>query len=307
MSDKKILCLLVLYKPDKKILHEAISAIANQVEYIWISDNTPGGYSQIDEILNINKAKISYEYMLRNVGIAHAQNIGIKYAIKNDYDFVYMLDQDSISPLGLVDNLEEEFLRLRKKGINVGGVGPQPFNRDTGKKYVATIKKGKLIDVSVREVSELINSASLIDVNMFKDVGLMEDSLFIDAVDFELCWRASFLRGYRFFQISSLSLNHKLGEGDRYLCGMAIKIPTPFRTYYLYRNYICLCRRKYVPLYWKVSNGIKFFFKYFYLSLFVTPRFEYFRNINRGICDGVFNKFDDFALDEKSYNMEAKC
>lgn len=279
----------MLYNPSPDVLQKNIDAIVGQVELLWISDNTPGGFDGIKTIIAAYPDKVKYTLMDGNVGIAKAQNAGIQFALENQYDFVYFLDQDSISPEGIVDGLLKQYQDLEKDGYKVGGVGPQPFNRDTGKAYLASIKKGHPIKDGVKEVSELINSASLMAVRLFQDAGLMDESLFIDGVDHELCWRAGYKAQYRFFMVTSLFLNHKLGEGDQHFMGLTVKIPTPFRTYFQFRNYFWLLRRGYVPTYWKVSNGIKYFGKYFYYPLFCRPRVNYLRNINRGIFDGIFH------------------
>lgn len=290
MRKEKVICILVLYKPSLEILMDAIRTIVNQVDFIWISDNTPRGFRDINTIIDVYNFKVKYVQMDGNVGIARAQNEGIKYAINNDYDFVYFLDQDSISPEGIVDNLLEKFQELEKDGIKVGGVGPQPFNRETGKEYRASVKKGHFIKDGIKEVTELINSASLIKVDLFSNVGMMDESLFIDGVDHELCWRAHNIEKYRFFMITSLLLSHKLGEGDQKFGIISVKIPTPFRVYYQFRNYFKLIRRKYVPVYWKVSNGIKYLCKYFYYPIFCKSGTLYLKNMNRGIVDGIKNK-----------------
>ncbi len=289
-KNMKVLCVLVLYNPSFDILLEAIESITQQVDLLWISDNTPDGYDGIDSIISTYSDRVKYALMDGNVGIAKAQNEGIRYAINNNFDFVYFLDQDSISPERIVDNLLLKFQELEKEGFKVGGVGPQPFNRETGKEYRASVKKGHYIKEGIKEVTELINSASLIRVDLFRSIGMMDESLFIDGVDHELCWRAHHLEKYRFFMITSLLLSHKLGEGDQHFMGITVKIPTPFRTYYQFRNYFYLIRRNYVPIYWKVSNGIKYLGKYFYYPLFCKQKGRYFTNINRGIIDGIFHK-----------------
>lgn len=290
MQRKKIICVLVLYDPSPEILQKNIDAIVGQVDLLWISDNTPGGFDGIKTITAAYLDKVKYNLMDGNVGIAKAQNAGIQFALENQYDFVYFLDQDSISPESIVDNLLVKFQELVDDGIKVGGVGPQPFNRETGKEYRASVKKGHYIKEGIKEVTELINSASLIKVDLFRSTGMMDESLFIDGVDHELCWRAHHLEKYRFFMITSLLLSHKLGEGDQHFMGITVKIPTPFRTYYQFRNYFYLIRRNYVPIYWKVSNGIKYLGKYFYYPLFCKQKGRYFTSINRGIVDGIFYK-----------------
>lgn len=288
MKEKRVLCILVLYKPNVDLLYHVISSVINQVETLWISDNTPGGFSAVDDIRNKYCNKLIYHKMNGNEGIAKAQNKGIRYAVDSRYDFVYFLDQDSISPDNIVKGLLRMFLILESKGYKVGGVGPQPFNRDTGKAYLPNIHKGSMIENNVKQVTELISSASLISVNLFKEVGSMDEKLFIDAVDHELCWRSTYQAGYCFFMITSLLLSHKLGQKDKRFMGITVRVPAPVRCYYLYRNYFLLINRNYIPLYWKISNGVKFFCKLFYFPLFCIPRLEYFTYINRGIWDGLF-------------------
>ena len=237
---KKVICVLVLYNPSANVLKKNIEAIIGQVDFLWISDNTPSGFKGIQEIISSYPKKIEYALMDGNVGIAKAQNEGIRLAIDHEFDFVYFIDQDSISPDKIVAGLLDEFSKLHDEGYKVGGIGPQPFNRDTGKAYLASVKKGCSIRDGIIEVSELINSASLISVNLFKEVGLMDEALFIDGVDHELCWRARNGERYRFFMVTSLPLSHKLGEGDRFFLGISVKVSTPFRTYYQYRNYFML-------------------------------------------------------------------
>lgn len=287
---KRILCILVLYKPTDCLLKQVVESIINQVEIIWISDNTPEGYDKISEITNKYSDMVVYSQMNGNVGIAKAQNQGIRYAIENHYDYIYFLDQDSISPAGIVNSLVEGYELIAGKGIKIGGIGPQPINRVTGKDYpVNIIGYPQIPGNFIVEVRDLMNSASLINVGLFCEVGMMDESLFIDGVDHELCWRA-YAKGYKFFLNKNLSLSHKLGEGDQRLFGKTIKIPTPFRTYYQFRNYFWLLRRNYVPLNWKISNGIKYLLKYFYYPLFCNHGNNYFKNINKGIINGLLGK-----------------
>ena len=286
----KVICVLVLYKPSLTILDKVIDAVIQQVDFLWVSDNTPGGSAGAYDLISHYSEKANYFLMDGNEGIARAQNRGIIYALENGYDFIYFLDQDSISPLGLVYGLKSKFVSLEHDGINVGGIGPQPINRDTGKRYQANINKGVYIRDDVREVSEIICSASLVKCQLFKVVGLMDEDLFIDNVDQEICWRSSQIAGYRFFMIMSLFLSHKVGEGDHRFLGVSVKIYVPFRMYYQYRNYFYLIRRAYVPIYWKFSNGVKYFCKFFYCCLFCESKKQYLVNIVKGTFNGLLLK-----------------
>ena len=83
----RIICVLVLYNPDIKLINPVIQSIISQVDLLWISDNTPSPVKIpiIDEF----QEKIIYKKMDGNIGIAAAQNYGIKYAIENNYKYLY--------------------------------------------------------------------------------------------------------------------------------------------------------------------------------------------------------------------------
>ncbi|MDE6859043.1 MAG: glycosyltransferase family 2 protein [Duncaniella sp.] len=275
--------IVVLYNPEYNLLKKSIDSVYSQLDYLYVIDNTKG-INHADWFQN--DSKILYTPLSDNLGIAEAQNIALDKCLDKS-DFIFFLDQDSITPDFLIESLLNKFFQLKKSGVNVGAIGPRPYNRDEGKKYLGSIKKGIPIGNNLSEVSELINSASLIPVEAFRKAGLMDSTLFIDGVDHEWCWRAKYRGNYRFFIDEDTLLSHKLGEGDRHFLWKKVAIPTPFRTYYQYRNFFRLLKRGYVPTYWKVSNAVKYAVKLFYYPLFISPRKEYLRNIFNGIVDGI--------------------
>lgn len=283
-EQKKIGCVLVLYNPNKILLKDVLLAINNQVDGIFISDNSPQK-TEFDFSVYRN---ITYYFMGGNKGIASAQNVGIRYFEQSNYDFIFFLDQDSICPDFLVENLYKNYFFLKERNIRVGAVGPRPYNRVENKKYEGAITKGVKITNNITELNELISSASFIPIENFRVVGYMEDDLFIDGVDFEWCWRAKKINNLRFFIAEDVMLSHQLGDKNMFFLFKKISVHNPFRQYYRYRNFFKLIKRDYVPLYWKVSNLVKYFIKYFYFPFFVSPRKEYFYNINRGVYDGIF-------------------
>ena len=287
MNDKIIIgCVVVLYNPDYSILHKVLSSAITQTDALFIADNS---YKDNSDFLLKNFDSVTYKKMSSNVGIAKAQNTGVLYFMENNFTHVILLDQDSIMAENLVPTLIKDMKSLSKI-MQFGGIGPRPINRETNKKYLASINKGNLITTNITEVSELISSGSLIPLKNFSDVGLLENELFIDGVDHEWCWRAREARGLRFFISEEALLSHHLGEGDRFFVVRKVAIPTPFRTYYQFRNYLILFRRSYVPIYWKLSNGFKFLIKFFYFPIFVKPRVDYLKNILNGIKDGILYK-----------------
>ena len=276
-------CVIVLYNQDNNLISIILDKILKQVDEVYISDN-----SFINQASKFNgNINVYYNFLGGNVGIAKAQNEGVKYFIQKKYDYLIFLDQDSIPPINLVKELTIELLKLSENGINIGAIGPRPFNIRENKAYKGSVKAGKKIRPNLTKVTELISSASLIPIRNFLEVGLLDSDLFIDGVDHEWCWRASHKLKCQFFILESVKLDHMLGEGDRTFLFKKIAIPSPFRVFYQYRNYFILLKRGYVPFYWKVSNGLKYFIKYFYYSMILESKKEYFKQMNKGICAGL--------------------
>lgn len=235
-----------------------------QVDKLYVIDNSPCRA----EHPVLGHAKIGYEFLDGNKGIAYAQNQGLKQLRKDSLDFCFFIDQDSIVEEDLVHKLYNHYCFLSEQGYRVGGIGPRPINRQIGKEYRGTIKNGYLIAPNITEVGQIISSSSFIPIENFNTVGDLDAFLFIDGVDHEWCWRCTYLTGMRFFISEDTHLSHQLGEGDRRFLWRRIAIATPFRTYYQFRNYFILSSRKYVPLYWKVATGIKCMIRIFYYPIF---------------------------------------
>lgn len=280
--------LIVLYNPDWDLLNKGLNALLPQVDEVCVVDN-----SSENNLENFNNIpKIHYIPMLNNVGIASAQNIGIKYFMKQNFDFVVFSDQDSVAEKGLINSLLDVYKELLKINIKVAALGPMPINRISKKAYVTKSNirtiypQGELsMKYDILEMYSIISSFSVIKLDCFNEVGCMETELFIDGVDNEWGWRAYNKAKYRSFIVKNLTFSHFQG------CDINAKYKksTPFRTYFQYRNFIVLCKRSYVPIFWKVRNLIKFIIKLIYYPLFVSPRISYIKEICNGIKDGVLN------------------
>lgn len=282
-------CVIVLYNPDLTLLEKVLDSVCRQVNVVFLADNST------TTLVNkpwMNRTNTVYEKMDGNVGIAAAQNVGIDYLQKKACSHIIFMDQDSIMETGMVNLLMNGLTQLLNQQIPVGAIGPRVVNRMTKQSYVGSIKKGKPIDNALTEVTELISSGSLVPIEHFSSVGLFDEYLFIDAVDHEWCWRANLLQKLRFFIAEDTHLSHCLGEGDHWFL-VTVHKPTAFRCYYQYRNYFLLLRKKYVPLYWKLSNGIKYFVKFFYFPLAFSSKRSYLSHMVRGIHDGLF-KFKEW-------------
>lgn len=284
-----IIAIVVLYKPEGVKFIENLKSLSLQVDEICVVDNS----SDSNKKLLREVPHLIYFPQYKNIGIAAAQNIGLRYAIKKGYDYVLFSDPDSSIPTDAVENLFTTHKKLSENGYDVGAVGSTAYSEATGLPY--HIKDSFVLDIpelNVTEVTYTMNSISLIHTDLFKMVGFMDESLFIDGVDDEWCWRAANLLRKRFFIDRNVIIRHNLGKSKGKIGKRNISIASPRRLYYEYRNYIWLRRRDYVPRQWTKYNGWKYVVKLFYYPLFVTPRLENLKNILKGVKDGLFVRSD---------------
>ena len=70
-----------------------------------------------------------------NLGIAAAQNKGVRYAIKKEFDHILFSDPDSSIPADAVGKLLDTHKILTDCGYNVGAVGSTAYSETTGLPY----------------------------------------------------------------------------------------------------------------------------------------------------------------------------
>ena len=302
--NSEIYAVIVTYNPDIASFSEVIRGLLGQVDRIIIVDNNSKNILEIEGI--IRGTQVELIKFSENKGIAAAQNKGICYADSRQAKYILLMDQDTILPKGAVGALYKECTNLERKGLRVGAIGSD--YRDTHDGKLNTIwkangrklKKQEVVsgDADILEADFVIASGSLIPISTLKEVGLMEDDLFIDLVDIEWGLRAKSC-GYQSYQSSTHIMTHTLGAGRLNVFGKTVSLHSPIRNYYSIRNSILLTRRKYIGTAWRI-----YFFKRIipYLIVFgLFPNQKWLR-INfmmRAFVDGLVGRggrFDSAGL-----------
>jgi len=289
---RRILAITVTYQPLIDNLFRQIDILLDSKVDILVVDN---GSDNIDHILQ-RIAGYSYNVsalsLMMNIGIAAAQNRGIKYAIAQDYDYVLLMDQDSLPESNMVaellcgiemlpdaaaigPNFIDSQHRSRARFIRVEGLNIIRMGEDDSKNLV--------------EVDHLIASGSLLPVCHLKSIGVMDESLFIDYVDIEWALRAR-SRGFRSYGLFSAKMFHVLGDDHICILGRYVSVHSPLRHYYMVRNAILLYKRSYIPMNWKVVDGCKLIMKLSILLFFSKKRMENISAIFRGFLHGILDK-----------------
>ncbi len=298
----KTAAIIITYHPDLIVLGRLIEALLLQVQAIVVVDN--GSEKKVTNWLkNTGHIKTHSLLLHANKGIATAQNTGIKWATENGFKFVILFDQDSEPENEMVKNLQAAFISKTAQGFQVATIAPyyQDSRRDTISPFVV-VDRCRITRKPCREKAEIvevdfaISSGSLIPLDAIDAVGLMNEELFIDYVDVEWALRAK-LKGFRCYGACAARMRHSLGEPPVVLMGRQFTFHAPLRHYYLFRNAIWLYRQQWLPLQFKVADGMRLVFKYFFYTLFATPRRKHWRMMTRGIWHGLVGKMGKLPPD----------
>ncbi len=281
---KKIYSILVSYNPDIEELNQAVCRLKIQTDIVVVCNNSDYDIKFEDE------QEVKIFNFGENLGIAKAQSIGMKWAFENGADFILQMDQDSIPHGDLVKRLLECYEELTNSGCKIGLVGSQDYDKDSLKESKPKIDRGNsLKNINYIKINQVISSGTLISKECYDLVGEMDNDLFIDAVDYEYCWRAR-KQGFLVIKNIEAKIAHKFGNGIKKVLGITMIVPSPIRHYYQYRNLILLINRNYVSNYWKITNLLKQFLKFIFLPFILDKKKERFSYMIKGIKDGILRK-----------------
>ena len=264
---------IVLFNPDINRLKENISAVIVQCTHIYLVDNGSNNTDEVKELLNqYNQSKISILCNTENQGIAKALNQLTAAAQKGGFEWILTLDQDSVAP----SNIAEEFEKYTNN-LNAGMLCPVICDRNKG--VVVEAKDG------YKEIDECITSGSLLNIKAWSEIGGFDESMFIDGVDFDICYRLR-KSGYKILCIQSVVLLHELGriEYHRFLFWkVLVKNHSAFRKFYIARNTVYLARKEHTNIVKAILQNIKLFL---IVVCYEDDKWKKSKKILQGTMDG---------------------
>ena len=256
----KFATVVVTYFPsDACITHlEKMSSYSGR---LIIIDNTP-----IETSVNLPKSEnITLCKLKDNYGLARGLNIGLQLAGKENYNNIFLLDQDSRPSKNFFIEMLKFKAEIDTLIPNCALYVPNFYDRNS-KTYAKfpsltpfTLKHSTCYTMQSGPCSEAtmaITSGTLINYNKYLKIGPLRDDYFIDFIDNEYCLRVYRL-GYRLAINCDVTLNHAIGARTvRKFMGITIKpnFHSAVRRYYIARNgirtslvYVCHYP-SYVPL-----------------------------------------------------------
>lgn len=289
----RVLATIVSYQPDPARLRALLESVVKQVARVVVIDN--GSSPETVQLLRALKARLDIDLIefAQNRGIAAAHNAGIQLAKQRRDDYVLLLDHDSCLAPGCVAALLHAHQHLRAAGVRLAAVGPQyrdetsgmpaPFLRYTRWRSIKVYPRNALDMV---EASVLISSGSLIAIDTLDALGGMDESLFVDGVDWDWCFRAR-ASGYHLVGVGGACMTHSLGDSGIRILRWVIPLHSPVRHYYAYRNAILLCQRATVPRSWKIHFTARLLIRFAIYMVLAPQRLQRARYIQRGVVDGL--------------------
>jgi len=272
--NNSVLGVVILYYPDLDLLNTNLASLLNQVDEILIFNN--GDYVKFELIEN---EKISYINNGTNQGISKVLNLALSYADEHKFEYMLIMDQDSI-----LDDLAVHHLLTGFDTEKVAIVSPTIVDAKTNRIDTA--------DSLYKNIKYAITSGSLIKVQYALKINGYDENLFIDYADFDFSIR--FINaGYLVRRSQIAKIVHCLGEPQKVrLCGLDFYIINrpPERLFIISKNIIRFAKKFYKTNFFLVVRFITSYLIYMLKIIFFTSNKN--KKINKifsGLKEGFFN------------------
>jgi len=241
---------------------DSLSSQNYRLFHIIVIDN--GSTDNSRELLDKYQAKhseiVEVIYSHKNLGFAGGVNTGIKWALKKDFEYVALFNNDAIADKNWLKNLVD-VIQSKEIGISTGllldedgrtidstgdwySVWGLPFPRNRGDGRIEACKDGLVFGAT--------GGASLYKTEMLKNIGLFDEDFFAYYEDVDISFRAQ-LAGWKATYSSDAIAYHKQGVTSKKIPGFAV--------YQTFKN-LPLLFLKDVPGGLLFSVGIRFYFAY---------------------------------------------
>jgi rhamnosyltransferase len=197
---QKLLGVVVIYNPKSGVIQNILTYLPKVHTLLIIDNSEPSSKSVLEPLLIDFKDKIEYLSNAENEGIAKPLNQAAEYGVKNNFDWLLTMDQDSFFHSGHLDRLTG-FIKQNDTS-RIGIIAP--FHH-TPKATLPTFKD------PFSEVRMTMTSGNLLHLDAFKKCGPFNETLFIDSVDHEYCLRLR-KKGFKIIRVNDAILDHQLGE-----------------------------------------------------------------------------------------------
>lgn len=274
MLPKVSVIILNYNNPDEtlKCLDSVLKISYSNLNVIIIDNASTSGYENINNVAK-NQTRISLVRNKENLGYGGGNNVGIKFAMKQGSDYIFILNNDTQVPPEILTNLIEE--AERDKGIGIIAPAINEGNRTTyggrikwlkpelkhisSKSYPSTISQSSSYGTSKLKATSLSDyipgAAMLVRKEVFEKVGLLPEEYFLYFEDADFSMRAK-KAGFKLKVMPEVMIYHNVSSS-------ALKLGSPLILRYHMRNSLLFNERLAPFLYrifihcWAIGNFIK--------------------------------------------------
>ncbi|CAN5534587.1 rhamnosyltransferase [soil metagenome] len=233
---KRVCAIIVTWQPGPAVAGE-LARLVSQVDGLVVVDN--GSHSDLLSDIRSSSSESGFELieLHENLGLAAAQNRGIAWAQTHGFELTLFFDQDSVIPSNFVRTIVT-FYDEGQSRRSLAIVAPAYRDSRLGTDLVA-------LRTADGGLALAMCSGSLIPMTIFRNLGVFQEDLFIDYVDYEFSLRAR-SAGYVLKECSAAVLLHAPADPQRKLLFSLLPVTTAnysaFRRYFLSRNLIWMVR-----------------------------------------------------------------
>lgn len=274
---------IVTFHPDEGFTNRLERAL-NQFSFVIIVDN--GSQHAVIPGNRLALPNVRLVANQTNLGVAAALNQGVNLAMREGFEWVVTLDQDTIPATDMLATLLDVY---RKSG---GG------NVIMGSNYWDAHRRHNFIrcadaEGGFRERKTLITSGTLVPLSLFKAIGLFREDYFIDSVDHEFSLRAR-AQGFRILISCRPVMRHSIGahvENAGRLRQFMSFDHTPARKYFIARNIIATIKLYFFlePV-WSMRQGVRLLSDFASILLFESDKLKKTTAFMVGIAHGLAGK-----------------
>jgi len=226
MSSDEVLAVVVSYDGGAAI-RETVDALRNQVGGVLIVDNGSGDETVTTLEGLAERGGVSVVLLGENRGVGHALNVGVEEARRQGKSWLLTMDQDSVVSGSMLCAF-------------CAAVDREPDARC----LAPTTSESESADSSPTRRGYAITSGNLVRLDVFDEVGLYDEGMFVDCVDFDFSLRLR-AAGHRIVHVPEARMMHRVGHAlaAPRLVRRFYTLHPPVRRYYMFRNYLYLAER----------------------------------------------------------------
>jgi rhamnosyltransferase len=205
---------VILFKPDSDITYKLIESVLAQVDVLCVIDNSP-----VPTVLNIPKDRLHYHHFPNNIGIAAAHNVGLRDLRTSGCEYGLLLDQDSQIDNDFTFRMSSLLVASKINKRPLIAIGPRIICSFTEKSVKPRVQREISVYDNLVCVTQIISSGMMIDLSKIDLIGFKDETLFIDGVDHEWCWRAK-TQNYMVAIAENVEMIHRLGDARSKFVGV---------------------------------------------------------------------------------------